>query len=87
MDGVKSDIPGHFRGIFSEIYNSADDKEDLVQVLNQVESKINEPSLDDVDLVIPDIVKKASKNLNDSKSDPLLNFSSDCIKHATDDLF
>ena len=34
MDGVKSDIPGHFRGIFSEIYNSADDKEDLVQVLN-----------------------------------------------------
>ena len=67
MDGNKDDIPGHFREIFSEIYNSANDKEDLIQVLNDVESKISVTSLDDVDLVTADIVKQASKNLNESK--------------------
>ena len=30
MDGVAEDIPGHFRRIFKDIYNSADDSEDLM---------------------------------------------------------
>ena len=87
MDGVKEDIPGHFRNIFKDIYNSANDQEEILKVLNEVEEKINETSLDDVDLVTPEIVQQASKNLNDSKSDPQLNFSSDCIKHGTKELF
>ena len=69
MDGEKNDIPGHFQSIFKEIYNSADDKEDLLAVLNEVEAKVNESSIDDIQLVTPDIVRQASKNLNDSKSD------------------
>ena len=77
----------HFRSIFKDIYNSADDKEDLLAVLNEVEAKVNESSIDDVQLVTPDIVRQASKNLNDSKSDPQLNFSSDCIKNGTTELF
>ena len=55
--------------------------------MNDDESQISVTSLDDVDLVTADIVKQACKNLNESKSDPILNFSSDCLKHATDDLF
>ena len=51
MDGEKNDIPGHFQSIFKEIYNSADDKEDLLAVLNEVEAKVNESSIDDVQLV------------------------------------
>ena len=87
MDGVKEDIPGHFRNIFSNLYNSANDQEALLDVLQEVESKIDETSLDDVDLVTGAVVQEASKNLNDSKSDPQLNFSSDCIKHGTKELF
>ena len=87
MDGVKEDIPGHFKTIFSDLYNSADDNEELLLVLKEVEEKIDESSIDDVELVTASIVKEASKNLNDSKSDPQLKFSSDCIKHGTDDLF
>ena len=87
MDGVTEDIPGHFRGIFNELYNSADDKEDLNNVLNDVQKNINESSLIDVQLVTPEVVKQASKHLNDSKSDPQLNFSSDCIKNGTPALF
>ena len=87
MDGVKEDIPGHFKDIFSELYNSADDKEDLLKVLSDVEARVDQTSLLDVELVTPDIVKQAAKNLNDSKSDPQLNFSSDCIKNGTNELF
>ena len=87
MDGVAEDIPGHFRRIFKDIYNSADDSEDLLDVLSEVENKIDESCIDDVQLVTPDIVRQAAKNLNDSKSDPHLNFSSDCIKNGTPTLF
>ena len=87
MDGVSKDIPGHFKNIFSDLYNSANDKEELLNVMKEVEDTIDERSIDDVNLVIADIVKEASKHLNDSKSDPSLNFSSDCIKHGTDELF
>ena len=87
MDGEKKDIPGHFKNIFEEIYNSANDQDELKEVLLEVESKINETSLDDVDLVTADIVHQATKNLKDSKSDPQLSFSSDCIKHGPRELF
>ena len=87
MDGVTDDIPGHFKNIFSNIYNSANDKDDLAEVLNEVESNIDSSSIADVRMVTPDVVRRAAKNLNDSKSDPELNFSSDCIKNGTAELF
>ena len=49
MDGVKEDIPGHFRNIFKDLYNSANDQEALLDVLKDVEDKIDETSLVDVD--------------------------------------
>ena len=44
-------------------------------------------SVADVRLVTCEIVRKAAKNLNDSKSDPELYFSSDCIKNGTPEVF
>ena len=87
MDGEKDDIPGHFKNIFEDLYNSANDKDDLKKVMDEVETKTSIANLADVDLVTPAIVEQATKNLNESKSDPQLNFSSDCIKHGTKELF
>ena len=39
------DIPGHFRGIFKDLYNSTNDKEELLQVLDDVERKISHSSM------------------------------------------
>ena len=58
MDGKTEDIPGYFKEIFSNLYNSANDKD---EVLNEVEDKIDSSSLEDVKLVTPDIVKKLLK--------------------------
>ena len=60
MDGEKDDIPGHFQNIFKEIHNSANDQEELNEVMIEVESKINEASLVDVDLVTAEIVEQAT---------------------------
>ena len=57
MDGVKEDIPGHFKTIFSDLYNSADDNDELLLVLKEVEEKIDESSIDDDELVTVAIVK------------------------------
>ena len=33
MDGVKTDVKGHFKTKYKDLFNSADDKEDLLTVL------------------------------------------------------
>ena len=57
MDGKKENIADHFKNIFEELYNSADDKDDLNEVLVDVECKIN----------VANLVEQAAKNLNESK--------------------
>ena len=54
---------------------------------DDLEGKIGESSLADVDMVTTEKVKEASCKLKVGKSDPICDFSSDCIKEAPDILF
>ena len=83
MDGVKADVKGHFKTKYEELFNSADDKEDLLRVLKEVEERIDEKSLIDVEKVTPDIVKEAAHKLQSGKSDPVFSYSSYCIKNGS----
>ena len=87
MDGVKDDIFRHFKTIYSTLYNSVDDQEELMNVAQETESRINSLSNLDVEKVTPDVVKEAASHLRDSKSDPTYSFNSDCIKNGSDKLF
>ena len=80
IDGEKEDIPGHFKNIYSNLYNSFDDAEDVALIREEVEAKISEVSLEDVKKVTADEVKKATERLKPGKSDPSFSFSSDCLK-------
>ena len=80
IDGVKENIPDHFKTIYSELYNSVDDAENMAKVKGEVECSVTNASLSDVKLVTPDIVKEAASKLKAGKSDPVYTFSSDCIK-------
>ena len=60
MDGVKEDIPGHFKSIYSDLYNSVDDKADLEEFAKAIENEVNVTHLDDVNRVTPDVVKELS---------------------------
>ena len=87
MDGQKDDIAGHFKGIYSDLYNSVDDMDNLFELKVEIENKINFTQLFEVAKVTPDAVKEAASKLKDNKSDPTYSFSSDCLKHGPDKLY
>jgi hypothetical protein len=84
MDGIKDDIPGHVKNIYSKLYNTHNDVEEMSCLENETHGKVNPSHLSDVKKVTPDIVKEADKHLNNSNSDNIYSFSSDCIKNSPD---
>ena len=87
MDGKKDNIANHFKDIYSELYNSVDDMQNLFELKNELENSINFSQISEVSKVTPDIVKKAAGNLKDNKGDPSYAFSSDCFKDGPDKLY
>ena len=79
IDGVTEDIPGHFSGIYKQLYNSVNDREEVLKISDQLETKISFSSLEDVNQVTAARVKEATEKLKDGKSDPICDISSDCI--------
>ena len=80
MDGVVEGIPEHFKNIYSGLYNSVEDADNMARLSTEVELGLGEFSLQDVVKVTPDIVKEAASKLKPGKTDPVFSFSSDCIK-------
>ena len=86
MDG-NQDVKGVFKDKYEALYNSANDEEALMKVLQEVESRVTEASLIEVEKVTPSLVKEAAKKLKPGKSDPMFSFTSDCFKNAGDVLY
>ena len=88
MDGEQGDkIPKHFQDIYSKLYNSNDDSDEIIEVEDFIRDKVNQTHLKDVEKVTPVVVKEAVKRLKGNKSDPIYAFSSDCLKNAPDTLY
>ena len=87
MDGVTKDIPGHFRSVYEDLYNTHDDITQVADIEAEVYNKINSSHLVDVEKVTPELIKEAASHLKSNKSDPTCTFSSDCIKNAPNILF
>ena len=87
MDGNQNKIQEHFKDIYSKLYNSHDDADEVIEIEKEVQSRVNQSHVKDVEKVTPDLVKEAVKHLKNNKSDPNYSFSSDCIKNAPDSLY
>jgi hypothetical protein len=46
MDGVFDDIPGHFTGIYRNLYNSVGDSAQLLEIKNEIEDKVDFSNLE-----------------------------------------
>ena len=73
--------------MYTKLYNSNKDDEEIREVEEYVKEKVNQSNLKDVEKVTPEIVKEAVGHLKGNKSDPTCAFSSDCLKHAPDILY
>ena len=87
IDGQSDDIEGHFSSIYKTLYNSVDDQSQVIDLLNQVHENISESDLEDVKKVSTSKVKEAARHLNNNKTDPVYDFSSDCLKNAPNILY
>ena len=81
IDGVNSNIQDHFSAIYRRLYNSVDDKENLKPIIEEINRKIDHSSLIDVLKVTPELVTEAINHLKPDKHDPIIRFSSDCLKY------
>ena len=86
IDNVNENISDHFKTLYSNLYNSIDDAENMTKVSIDVEDNIGDYSINDVSKVTPKVVREAIMKLKSGKSDPVFSFSSDCIKVESDRL-
>ena len=82
INGVTNNLETHFADVYEKLYNSIDDKENLMTVLHHLNTKINCESVTKVEQITPILVKEAISKLKNDKTDPLYHFNSDCIKNA-----
>ena len=87
IDDKTTNIEEHFAGIYENLYNSVDDENNLKDVAKIIESKISEGCAGEVRRVTPDLVREAVKKIKPNKSDPVYDFTSDCLKNAPSILF
>ena len=82
IDGVSSGIPDHFASIYSKLYNSVDKKDKLGRLLEVINRSIDDQNIAEIKEITPEVVEKATRRLKTKKSDPLLQFNSDCLINA-----
>ena len=82
IDGVSTDIENHFASIYKKLYNSADDDNGLPHFNEHLSRKINPSCIEDEWRITPERVQDEVHRLKNDKTDPVLDFNSDCLKNA-----
>ena len=87
IDGKSSKVENHFSSIYQSLYNSVNDQDEVNNILKNVHENTCQDDIKDVRKVTPSIVKEAVAHLQNGKSDPVYDFSSDSLKNAPDCLY
>ena len=82
IDGVRSNIESHFGNVYMDLYNSVNNREELISVTQHLNKMINSSSINDVEKITPTLVGEAISRIKNNKTDPLFLFNSDCFKNA-----
>ena len=87
IDGVTKDIPQHFASIYSRLYNSVNEREELNALYAAIDSQVSNADISEVSKISTDVVREAVSHLKKNKTDPLFKFTSDCLSNAPSILF
>ena len=71
-----------FSEVYGNLYSSVQDSVEIDDLLLSINEKNNNDLLIDADLVTAEVLLNAVKQIKASKTDPVLNFNSDCVKNA-----
>ena len=74
-------IPNIFADVYSDLFNSADDKEDILSLKQRLQGTVD---VNNFSVITPNIVKTAAKSLKSNKNDVSEQFKSDSLIYAPD---
>ena len=88
IDGESKDIPEYLARKYEKLYNQVDDKAELEALELKLKDAISSESLEFVDRITGDIVKKlVRQKLKPGKKDPVAKINSDFLIHAPQKLY
>ena len=69
-------------GIYKDLYDSANDINNLLDVQHALNKNIHPTSVEEAFKITPTVIADAVMHLKEEKRDPIFEFSSDCVKNA-----
>ena len=81
------EIPEKFAEVFSSLYNLDPNEEKVAEVELEIEDMISEKDRIEVCKINGYVIQEALGKIKSKKSDPLYDFSSDCLKEAPEILY
>ena len=85
--GGSDDVGEVIKNKYEKLYNSTSDRDQLVEVAEEVNARIEQCDHSDIAKITPEIVKDAARRLKPGKSDSVYSFTSDCLRNAKDCLY
>lgn len=87
LDGRTENIPAYLSGKYKDLYNSCNDIKEVQDIETHLEFCINESSMNVVERIKWEDMKRCSQKLKVEKNDPSFNVSSDSLKGAPDIMY
>ena len=84
IDGNSENIPQYFANKYEKLYNSVNDEDDLRKIKKVIHQRIGYSDIMEVLKITPRIVKDASNNLSQFKTDPISEIVSDYLINGPD---
>ena len=86
IDG-NPDPAKRFSEVYSKLYSSTDDTQEIREIYNSVNARIGDQSVNVVDRITAEVISDVVKQVKTRKTDPVFSFNSDCIKRGPTSLF
>ena len=77
-------IANRFAGLYSQLYNTHGQGEELEQLSGLIHAGVDQSSLVQIDCITHDLVKEALRSMKKSKNDAIFNIQSDCLINGSD---
>ena len=86
IDGVKGtkNIACHFKNIYSRLYNTHTDQNEVQSVKARIQNKISQTDYNIIDKITPHLISKLLKRLKAGKNDVEYDWRSEALKFAND---
>ena len=71
-----------FARVYEDLYNNSNDDDEIEKLESQLNKNLRNGDKGELEKINSFVIKEAMDKIKPNKSDPLFDFSSDCLKNA-----